>query len=662
MNLNDIVDDLDYDEIFARGGANCGEEEFDLVKCPHCGWIYMIECEAFTVYVNPHNLKEYGDLIGLHFECLKCGGNFPEDAWSGPKATVDLTVTWAELARSPWHWVAPERVAALLDWPPRPPRTVSTESPDSHSDATSCGMEIESGHGISFPGYLHESILASALQQKRKTGRYPEVDNELRKGLILAFQSPSITDAVQELSKQIEKWRNQAFTVEDPVKLSRITQTERLAEPEINFDPAVADAVAELDAKKRNLFLNIKGIMLMGAKMAGVEIVGPLDPLYVWCLNVAISLIAHDVPAETFEQFISSYMQNLYGSNTMEIVKLAGSIPQTLPPDADVSFLAQDFGLLARLLEELTRTNAGRSSYGRNVVPVFNHLTQQMYKIALGSVLTSQDSALVAEIVSLYHGKAVFPKGAQKLDNARYYASMLGCRGQLDEANQQYDECLRFAQMPEFAEQMTPVWSTKFFSNRAETALDEGRPAKSKEYLEAASAEASKLQPLLEKNNQQAAEAINMYAHALLRIEDHALAEENFLASQKVFSTINPPFWGDHTTICLAELARIKGNLSQAIEATDGAMTKISAFLHPRESYWLIANHYRARMAADQGDVSRARDLYASCCELKCIMQGAIDTTHKLLEEYATFLEKHKLEDDAVVVRKRIETLFAHKE
>ncbi len=660
MNLNDIVDDLDYDEIFARGGANCGEEEFDLVKCPHCGWIYMIECEVFTIYVNPHDLDEKGAVNALRFECLNCGGKFPEDAWSGPKATVDLTVTWAELARSPWHWTAPESVAAIADWPPKPPRPVPTEkapSPDSE-----CGMKILSGHGISLPGYLHESILLSALQQKRTTGRYPEVDVELRKHLDLAFQSTCIAYAVQELRKNIEKWRNQSFTVEDPVKVARIEQTERLAEPQINFDPEFVDKKAEIEAAKRSTFLNIKGIMLSGAKMAGVEIVGELDPLYVWCLNVAIRLIEHDVPAETFEQFIVSYVEDLYGSGTMEIVKLACSISLKLPPDADISFVAYDFGHLARLLEEITRMGTGRFVNGRNLAPVLNDLTQRMYKIALGSVLISRNKALVGEIFSLYHGKAVFPKSSQKLENARYYASMLGCIGQLDEADHHYDECLRFSRMPEFAEQVNPVWATKLFSNRAETALDQGEVSKAREYIEAAGEEAAKLKLSLEKNSLSAAEAICQYAHALLRIEDYALAEQNFVAAQKVFSAQMPPFWGEHTTICLAEVARARGDLSQAIEATDRAMHRMLSWLHPGEPYWLIAKHYRARMAADQSDVSRAKDFYEWCCELKCVMYGAVDTTQKLLEEYATFLEKHKLEEDAVVVRKRIETLFAHKE
>lgn len=658
MNLNDTVDDLDYDEIYARGGAHGGHEEFDLVKCPHCGWIYMLECEASAIYVNPDDLDERGTI--RPFECINCGGRFPEGAWVGPKATVDMTVSWEELKRSPWHWAAPESVYSLVDWPPKPPRPVSAEK-TSAADADSCEMHIESGHGISFPGYLHESILVSALRQKRETGSYPKVDKDLRKRLDLAFQSTCISDAVQELSKGIEKWRNQSFTVEDPVKVARIKQTDGIAEPEMNFDPKIGDARANIEAATRAMFLGIKGFLSRGARMAGVEIVGPLEPLYVWCLNVAIRLIEHDVPAETFEQFISSYIEDLYGSNSIEIVKLACTLPQKLPPDADTSFLSYDFAHLARLLEEIARTGTGRfGSYGeKNLVPVFNDMAQRMYKVALGTVLPSRDEGLVREIFSLYHGKTVFPKSSQKLENARYYASMLGCRGQLDEANLHYDECWKFSKMPEFAEQVNPVWSTKFLSCRAETATDQGDDSKAREYLEAAGEEASKLTLSLKENNLAAAEAICLYAHELLRIKEYALSEQNFLAAQKVFINQNAPFWCEHTAICLAELARANGDLSRARTEMDRVIALLSSWLHPREPYWLIANNYRARIAADHGDVAQAKDLYERCCELKCSMYGAIDATKRLLEEYADFLEKNKLEEDAMVVRKRIETLFA---
>ena len=33
---------LDYDAILRRGGVNCGDEDFALCKCPHCGCVYKL--------------------------------------------------------------------------------------------------------------------------------------------------------------------------------------------------------------------------------------------------------------------------------------------------------------------------------------------------------------------------------------------------------------------------------------------------------------------------------------------------------------------------------------------------------------------------------------------------------------------------------------------
>lgn len=286
MDINQVVDDLDYDEIFRRG-ATSGQAEFDLVKCPHCDCVYLLDCEVSTIYVNPDDLDENGCISGS-FDCVSCGGKFPDGAWSGPKVTVDLNVTWAVLARSPWNWVAPEAVAAQIkDWPPRSEYVPKEREKESQADAAR-RMGIVRGHGTSFPGYLHESILLSALQQKLETGSYPAVDGDLLKRLDDAFQSHCINDAVQNVRKNIENWRNQSFTVGDPIKAARIKQSSKM--------------------------------FLEHAKVAGVEIVGELDPLYVWCLNIAMKLIALDMPAENFEQFVSSYVEDLYGCNSMEIL------------------------------------------------------------------------------------------------------------------------------------------------------------------------------------------------------------------------------------------------------------------------------------------------------------------------------------------------------
>lgn len=46
-----------YEEIFRRGGANCGDEDFALTKCPVCARIFLVEYEADTLYLDPENLE-----------------------------------------------------------------------------------------------------------------------------------------------------------------------------------------------------------------------------------------------------------------------------------------------------------------------------------------------------------------------------------------------------------------------------------------------------------------------------------------------------------------------------------------------------------------------------------------------------------------------------
>jgi hypothetical protein len=107
--LSDAVpeDALDYDEILRRGGANCGDEDFALCKCPHCGRIYLIEYEVDTIYLDPVDL---GRRVGIDinvsaFVCEGCGSMWPPGAWIGPKAPAAMQVGWAELAASPYRWI-----------------------------------------------------------------------------------------------------------------------------------------------------------------------------------------------------------------------------------------------------------------------------------------------------------------------------------------------------------------------------------------------------------------------------------------------------------------------------------------------------------------------------------------------------------------------------
>ena len=100
---------LDYDEILRRGGANCGDEDFALCKCPHCGHLYLIEYEVGTLYLDPSDLNRRFEInIGVAvFNCEYCGAEFPnQSAWIGSEAPAEMQVTWQNLAASEWRWVS----------------------------------------------------------------------------------------------------------------------------------------------------------------------------------------------------------------------------------------------------------------------------------------------------------------------------------------------------------------------------------------------------------------------------------------------------------------------------------------------------------------------------------------------------------------------------
>jgi hypothetical protein len=112
--LPDVVPEaaLDYQEILRRGGANCGDEDFALCKCPHCGRIYLIEYEVDTLYLDPADLARRQAInIGVSgFTCEGCGGEFPEQTpWIGKRAPDAMQVTWTDLAASPWRWIVAKR-------------------------------------------------------------------------------------------------------------------------------------------------------------------------------------------------------------------------------------------------------------------------------------------------------------------------------------------------------------------------------------------------------------------------------------------------------------------------------------------------------------------------------------------------------------------------
>ncbi len=97
---------LDYDEIFRRGGENCGDEDFALLKCPRCPRIYLLEYEVDTLYTNPDDLTERVPVSDYprSFNCISCGARFFGETgrWLSPE---EMKVSWHQLSHSPWRWV-----------------------------------------------------------------------------------------------------------------------------------------------------------------------------------------------------------------------------------------------------------------------------------------------------------------------------------------------------------------------------------------------------------------------------------------------------------------------------------------------------------------------------------------------------------------------------
>jgi predicted RNA-binding Zn-ribbon protein involved in translation (DUF1610 family) len=96
---------LDYGEIFRRGGANLGDEDFALFKCPNCDRVYLMDWEVDTVYLDPHDLRRRVDVFNKGFVCERCGVEVPSGPWAGPRASDRFRVTWGLLADSEWSWI-----------------------------------------------------------------------------------------------------------------------------------------------------------------------------------------------------------------------------------------------------------------------------------------------------------------------------------------------------------------------------------------------------------------------------------------------------------------------------------------------------------------------------------------------------------------------------
>ncbi|MCI0458740.1 MAG: CpXC domain-containing protein [Gemmataceae bacterium] len=96
---------IDYDEVLRRGGANHGDEDFALFKCPHCGRVYLLEYEADTVYLDPEDLSKRLPIRNEPFACVACERLVPADEpWVGAAARLEFGVTRGNLVASGWGW------------------------------------------------------------------------------------------------------------------------------------------------------------------------------------------------------------------------------------------------------------------------------------------------------------------------------------------------------------------------------------------------------------------------------------------------------------------------------------------------------------------------------------------------------------------------------
>jgi hypothetical protein len=109
-DMTDFVPEeaIDYDAIFRRGGQNYGDEGFALFRCPSCAYIYLLEYEVDTVYLDPNDLSRRVDVVSGSFDCVRCGQEVPGGVslWVGSNASPRFGVTWEELEASPWSWAA----------------------------------------------------------------------------------------------------------------------------------------------------------------------------------------------------------------------------------------------------------------------------------------------------------------------------------------------------------------------------------------------------------------------------------------------------------------------------------------------------------------------------------------------------------------------------
>lgn len=102
--------DVDYHKILSRGGANGGNEDYALFRCPACGRIYLIDYEVDTVFLDADDLARRVSIPGEDdsFPCANCGRRLDSQSiWEALRIeedTEDWRVTWGSIQSSPWAW------------------------------------------------------------------------------------------------------------------------------------------------------------------------------------------------------------------------------------------------------------------------------------------------------------------------------------------------------------------------------------------------------------------------------------------------------------------------------------------------------------------------------------------------------------------------------
>lgn len=98
---------LNNNAILQAGGSNFGNEEFCLFGCPNCKFVYLLELEVDTVYLDGSDLtKRFNPIDKIRFKCVNCDFKFVRNgAWVGAKAPDVMKVTFEQLRKSEWAWV-----------------------------------------------------------------------------------------------------------------------------------------------------------------------------------------------------------------------------------------------------------------------------------------------------------------------------------------------------------------------------------------------------------------------------------------------------------------------------------------------------------------------------------------------------------------------------